>query len=115
VRPSLRRVLAESHIAAIAIAVLLVASASWAFPILWNPASEGIGEWYEYARADYTDAAFFFRHYGFNTLWQSIPIFLPEAIAYFVAAWILSQLVYGVGPFRALIAHRERLTRNKNA
>ena len=114
-KPSLRQLLADSHVAAIAIAVLLVASASWAFPILWNPASKGIGEWYEYARADYTDAAFFFRYIGFRTLWQSISFFLSGAIAHFAAAWILSHLVFGVGPFRALIAHRKKLMRNRDA
>ena len=41
-RPSLRRVLADSHVAAVAIAVLLLWSLDAAFSALWPPVSRAL-------------------------------------------------------------------------
>jgi hypothetical protein len=113
-KPSLRQVLAESHVAAVAIVMLLIGSAVWVLQLLlWLPASDAIGDWHNYAAADFTDAAYFFRN--FRPSLQSIIPLLPLAISYVVAAWILSHMVYGVGPFRVLIALREKLMRNRDA
>ena len=115
-KPSLRQLLVESHVAAIAIVMLLSASVIWALQLLlWLPASDAIGDWYNYAAADFTDAAYFFRHFGLLPNWQSIIPLLPLAISYVIAAWILSHLIYGAGPFRVLIGLREKLTRNRDA
>ena len=113
-KPSLRQLLVESHVAAVAIVMLLIGSVIWVLQLLlWLPASDAIGDWYNYAAADFADPAYFFRHFGLS--FQSIIPLLPLVISYVIAAWILSHLVYGVGPFRVLIGLREKLTRNRDA
>jgi hypothetical protein len=108
-KPSLRGVLFESHIAGVAIAVLLTQSGIWALELLWFPISEVIGAWPRYAATGFTDASYFFGFVRGIQLGQAAIPSLSGAIIRFAEAWILSQFVYGVGPFRALMAARARI------
>ena len=109
-KPSLREILAGSHIAAIAIAVLLLWSIDWGFRALWSPlprvatflatavAIRGI----PYFPSTLTGAdhvVLVGRCFTFSVLLESI-----------AAAWLLSRWVYGVGLPATLSKYRVRLT-----
>jgi hypothetical protein len=111
VRPSLRKILADSHISAVAIAVLLFWSLESLFLSVGFPL--------------YLAASSLFC--GFITH-SPVPRTLPDrdvlnavfwylvyAFIYFVAASLLSQWVHGEGPFRTLGKYRIRLARRNHA
>lgn len=103
---SLRAVLRESHVAIIAIAVLLAQGVLWLLHLVGFPADEGIGILvdsinYPYARQDFS------RVFSPQLFWLAI----SEAIPCFVVAWILSEWVFGVGPIDALIRHHAAVRR----
>ncbi len=98
----LRQVLADSHIAAVAIAVLLLGSLDGAFDALWEFVSRAVGFLG-------TAVAIFDIPYFSPTLTLADRSLLAIAFAYsysavmsFSAAWLLSRWVYGVGPVRSL-------------
>jgi hypothetical protein len=112
VKPSLREVLADSHISAVAIAVLLLWSLDAGFRALLGPLSRvgsllftgvaimGI----PYLSFDITDrlnliTAFSYAFGGIISL---------------TAAWLLSRWVYGVGPLRCLSAYRTKRARRNH-
>jgi hypothetical protein len=115
VNPSLREVLAESHIAAVAIAVLLVWSLEWLLDALWIPFFR-VGEFvinaiailgipYDSHVFDFADrqTVFFSLFYCFLAL---------TAIA---TAWTLSRWVYGIGPLKTLREYHKKFVRRSHA
>jgi hypothetical protein len=114
VKPSVREILAGSHIAAIAIAVLLLWSIEWGFRALWSPlprvatflvtavAIRGI----PYFPSTLTGAD--------RAMLVSTLFYLFGALACIAAAWLLSRWVYGVGLLRSLSKYRVRLTRRNH-
>lgn len=111
VRTSLRQVLVDSHISAVAIAVLLLWALSSASRVLWEPLSRvadflltGVaigGVPYIPSKLDSAD-----RLMLFTTL-----TYFFTALIGFGAAWLLSHWVYRVGPFRSLSKYRTQLVR----
>lgn len=112
-KPSLREILADSHIAAVATAVLLLLSLREGIQALWNPllraavflstavAISGIPYIGPYTIVD-------------RLMLDTTLLFLFNALIDFVAAWLLSRWAYGVGPFRGLSKYRTRLARGNH-
>jgi hypothetical protein len=114
VRLSLREILADSHVAAVSIAVLLV----------WSLASGLLGISYPFWHA----ASFVFTSVAIldianipRTLTTIDPLnliatftYLFYAFVYLAAAWLLSRWVYGLGPLRSLSKARTTLARRNN-
>jgi hypothetical protein len=112
---SLRQVLADSHVAAVTVAVLLLWSLDGAFRAVWIPVSRAV----EFL---FTALAIFDIPYFPRTLTaadrltlMSAFYFLYSAIASLSAAWFLSRWVYGVGPIRSLVMCCSKLTRRTHA
>jgi hypothetical protein len=111
---SLRKTLIDSHVAAVTVAALLLASCA-AF----------------YLAADRVvcHALFFVQliadHHLSTALWKlesedpdTLAVALTclfDGVAVVLAAWIVSHWVYGVGPLRCLGSYREKLTRKFHA
>lgn len=120
-QPSRRQILIDSHVGAIAIAILLFSSLSAAFMALWEPAnvalyflaSEAAGKPHF---AD-LDLDFATRHILSDEL-ANLPVtlsILVSALACILAAWLLSRWTYGIGPLRALGSYRDKLSRKTYA
>lgn len=110
---SLREILADSHVAAIAVAVLLLWFLDGAFRAVWTPGSRVVSFLF-------TAIAIFDIPYFSPTLTiadRSILImafsYLYSAIVSLSAAWLLSRWVYGVGPLRSLTGYRDKLIGRK--
>lgn len=111
VKPSLRKILADSHISTVAIAVLLLWALSSASRVLWEPLSRVAdflltavaigGVPYIPSKLDSAD-----RLMLFTTL-----TYFFAALINFGASWLLSRWVYRVGPFRSLRNYRTQLVR----
>ena len=104
-KPSLRKILIESHIAAIAIAVLVLGSLEFGFralcTLLWPVAT-----------FLFTTVAIFDIPYFSHTFSPQEQYILMTAVSFFLgalanlgAAWALAYGVYGVGPMRSLTKH----------
>lgn len=111
VKPSLRRILADSHISAVAIAVLLFWSLESLFLSMGFPL---------YLAASSLFCGFITRSPVPRTLTDrdllnAVFWYLVYAFIYFVAASLLSQWVHGEGPFRTLGKYRIRLARRNHA
>jgi hypothetical protein len=115
VKQSFRKILADSHVAAVAIAVLLTSALDWIFDALWSP----------FIRvADFVFDAIAILgipsgslHWGFTD-----PGALTVALSYclyafisIVASWLLSRWVYGMTPISTLRAYHARFARRVNA
>ena len=114
-KPSVRQVLADSHIAAVAIVVLLLWSLDWAFRALWTPVSRAVG-------FVLTAVAIFDIPYFSPTLTIVDRLMLIGTLAYLYgsivslsAAWLLSRWVYGMGPLRVLMGYRSKLIWTRHA
>ena len=111
---SFREALADSHVSAVAIALLLFRSLSWVV---------GAFSWPFLRLVDFLATAVAIRHVPFISpkldvadrymLVNACFFFLNAAIA-LVAALILSRWVYGEGPLRSLRGYRERLARRSH-
>jgi hypothetical protein len=108
---SLRIALAESHIAAIAIAILLFFFFDFLVRALWEPLPAAIM---------FLLTAIAVRGMPYVpkrlNLYQEFQLmeplyFLFEAAVSFFAAWLLSRWIHGVGPFASLKRYRPELTR----
>lgn len=99
--PSLRRVLADSHVSAVAIAVLLFRSLDSAIWVLWGPISLAILTVPNFPHMDHF-SLFITISYLFNSL------------VYLVAAGLVSRWVYGMGPLRSLSKYRNILARRNH-
>jgi hypothetical protein len=111
----LRKVLADSHVAAVTIAVLLMWVLDAAFRGLWYPAYDlgafvltGIAIWdIPYISPTLTVAD--------RLMLITTGYFVYSAIVCFFAAWLLSRWVYGMGPLRSLTTCGRKLIGGKNA
>jgi len=113
VKPSLHQMLAESRIAAVAIAVLLVWSLDSGFRALWDPL-------FRLAHFLFTAVAIFgipyFSFTGSDRLSLITTLsYLFFSVIYLFAAWLLSRWVYGVGPLRSLTACHAKLRGRNHA
>jgi hypothetical protein len=98
----IRQVLADSHVAAVTIAVLLCWSLDSAFRGLWDPV-------YELSFFLFTAVAIRDIPYFSTTLTAAdramlfvTCYFLYSSIISLSAAWLLSRWIYGIGPLRSL-------------
>ena len=111
---SLREVLAESHVAAVTIAVFLFWSADSVVQALWTPVSKVAV--YLFTAVAIFDIPYF--SYPLNGGDRSslilATLYLLFAAFNFAAAWILSRWAYGVGPLRSLGQYRTKLPRRNN-
>jgi|SRR5215470_9566648 len=111
----LRQVLATSHVAAVAIVVLLMWTVDAAFRGLWDPiyrlgsfAFTAIAIWgvpYIPPMPTVLDRLMLF----------TTAIYLYSAIICCLGAWLLSRWVYGMGPLRSLPACGRKLIGRKDA
>lgn len=112
---SLRQVLADSHVAAVTVAVLLLWSLDGAFRALWVPVSRAVE--FLFTALAILDIPYFSRTLTAVDRWRLISAFyfLYSPIVSFPAAWLLSRWVYGIGPIRSLVMCCSKLTRRKHA
>ena len=97
---SLREILGETYIAAVAIAVLLFWSIELVLWALWGPC--------------YRAAEFVFTMPDWLLVFRTVS-YLYGALISLAAAWVLSRWIYGAGPLRALMQCRARLARRNDA
>jgi hypothetical protein len=115
VKSPLRQVLVDSHVAAVAIAVLLLWALDAAFRALWDPVYR-MGFFLFTAIAIWDIPYFSAQPNAMDRLmWISSFYFLYSALVSFLAAWCLSRWLYGVDPFCSLAACRRRLVGRKHA
>ena len=113
VKSSLRKILAESHVAAIAIAVLLIWSFDALFWTFWLPLPRG-ATFLATAVAIFGVPSDFFTSGDRVTLIASCG-YLFSACCSLAGAWLLSRWVYGVGPLNSLTRYKTRLARRNDA
>jgi hypothetical protein len=114
VRPTLREILAESHISAVAIALLLLWSIISAFRTLLGPSLQ-VAE-YLFTAAAIRDIPFAGPFNFADRVMLFVRIeYLFNAFANFSAAWLLARWVYGEGPLRCLSRYRARVSRRSDA
>ena len=111
---SLRKVLIDSHVAAITIAILLALSLSTAFVALWGFV-DGVlyilaVEAYSFAHLNLAYATHFMLYEELNNLPVTLAI-LFSALVCMLTAWLLSRWTFGVGPLRTLGSYRDKLSR----
>jgi len=110
-----RQILFDSHVAAVAIAVLLVWSLSCILEGLWPPVFSAIS--FAMTAIAIRGLPFIPSRSSFSTrliIFLSCD-FLLRAFACVLAAWILSRWVYGMGPLSSLAMCRARLARRNHA
>jgi hypothetical protein len=111
---SLRQILADSHVAAATIAVLLLWSLDAAFLALWEPVSRVLG--FLFTAVAILDVPYYSP--SVTTLDRLMLITMSaysySAAASFLAAWLLSRWVYGVDPLRIVPRYRN-VNARKNA
>ncbi len=112
VSSSFREIMAESHIAAISIAVLLVWSLTLGLQALWSPLWRAAGFIFT-AVAILNIPYDTFTHNDRLMLLHTFT-YLFTAFIYLAAAWVLSRWAHGMGPLRSLSKFRTRLARRKN-
>ncbi len=113
---TLRKVLIDSHVAAIAIAVLLAGAIEFVFLDLLYPASRVLSFLaivvatnnppYIPRTMDYAAG---------NVSFQAPLLNLCFAVNNLACAWLLSLWIYGTGPMRILSNYRDKLKRKKDA
>jgi hypothetical protein len=110
----LRKTLADSHISAVAVAVLLVWSIEWALRALWGPLYRLVSFLFTailildipYISWDATSYRNVFLISSMYLFWGLISL---------SAAWLLSRWVYGHGPLRSLHECHSELAGRTNA
>lgn len=112
-KPSLREILAESHVSAVAIALLLVWSLDSGFRALWDPLARAVS-FLATAIAIFGIPNFSFT--GSDRLSLIITFSrLFFSLVSLSAACLLSRWVYRVGPLRSLSSYRTKLKSRDNA
>jgi hypothetical protein len=113
-KPSLRQVLADSHIAAIAILVLLFWCLDSLFQALWLPLLPTI---YTLSNALEIRGIPSSPQFTFaGHLWTiASSVFALDAVIDVVAAWLLSHWVYGQGPLHLLHTYGTKLSGGNHA
>lgn len=113
-KPSLREVLADSHVAAVAVAVLLLSVLGDVGRALLQPLLE---------TAEYLVTAVAIRDFPYPSLASALTgrimltttlALLSKAAITFAASWLLSHCTSGAGPLRVLSNYRARLAGGKN-
>jgi hypothetical protein len=115
VKLSFRRVLADSHVAAVAIALLLLWSLDAVFSALWPPLFRALQ--FAFTAIAILDIPYFSRTFTVAD-WSMLTIglaYLYSSVVSLSVAWLLSKCIYGTGPLRALARYRSRLVGSKNA
>lgn len=107
--------MAESHVSAVAIAVLIYWSLYWGFNALWNPIARAAN--FLFTAIAIRDIPYFSSTFtSADRFALSITLrFLFNAFVCLAAAWLLSRWVYGSGPLRSLSKYRTKLGRSNNA
>ena len=113
-KPTLREVLADSHIAAVSILLLLVWSLGTAFRAI-GPSILSIVDFLITGVA-IRDIPYGFGNYTWRYWLSQVPTFTQflNAVVSLRVAWGLSRWLYKVGPCRSLIECRARLARRKH-
>ncbi|PYV16834.1 MAG: hypothetical protein DMG21_10395 [Acidobacteria bacterium] len=113
-KPSLRKVLAESHISAVAIVVLLFFSVASLLGALSGPFSRVV-------RFLFTAIAIEAMPYFSRDVTPADRVMLVISLSYvfsglvsLAAAWLLSRWIYGVGPVQGLSTYRQALARRNH-
>lgn len=108
-----RAILAESHVARVAVAVLLLWTIEWTIWSLWTPL---------FFAVDYISNALAIwgipsGTFPLGRVLQLIPsaFYLGTSILSFGAAWLVSWWVYGTGPIQCLKDYSERVSGESNA
>jgi len=114
VKPRLREVLAESHVAAASVVVFLLWSLDYLFRGLWEPLSALVSSLYD-AVAIYVPYFAPTLTVMSGNLWMATFWYLFTAFISFSAAWFLSRWVFGVGPLRCLSTYSARFFGRDNA
>ena len=111
---SLRQTLADSHVAAVAILLLLFWSFQWTIEALWEPVSRLAK--FLFTAVAILDIPYISPTFDAPDRFMLIDtcLFLFFALSSITAAWLLSQCTYGEGPFRSLGRYR-RFARKSNA
>jgi hypothetical protein len=114
VKPSLREILAESHVSAVAIAVLLYWSLYWGSIALWSPLARAVN--FLFTAVAIFDIPYFSSTFTSADRFElSITLtFLFNAFVCLAAAWLLSHWTYGTGPLRSLSKSGKRLARRNH-
>jgi hypothetical protein len=114
VKPSLREILANSHVVVVAIAVLLLWSLDSGIHALGSPLLHAAG--FLFSAIAILDIP-----YGSSTFSLADRLMLADTLSSlfyaficFATAWLLSRWVYGVGPLCSLRNYRTRLARGKH-
>jgi len=113
VKPALREILARSHVAAVAIVVLLLSSLGSIVRAISKPLPD-VADYVATAVAILDVPARGFTGADRITLVIAAG-YLIEGCVGFAAAWLLSRWVYGAGPFRSLSIYRTKITRRDHA
>ena len=111
-KPSLRKILADSHVAAVAIAVFLLWFLDLGFRSLWEPLFRTAS--YLFTAVAIFDIPYFTLNGADHFLLIMTFSNLIYALINLTAAWLLSRWVYGVGPLRSLGAYRNKLIRSNH-
>lgn len=115
---SLRKLLINSHVAAIMIAILIFRSMSFAYSALislWEPTYRTV--LFLITAVAIRGLPHVFEPYDRTSLLMFMAA-APDVLGAFVcafAAWIVSHWVYGVGPFSSLTTHRNEFSRRSHA
>jgi hypothetical protein len=101
----LRQTLADSHVAAVTIAVLMLCSLDGAFRALWEPVSRVLG--FLFTAVAILDIPYFSRSLTLadRSMLIMASTYAYSAVASFLAACLVSRWVYGVGPIRVLAGY----------
>jgi hypothetical protein len=114
VKTSFREILADSHISAVAIAVLLLWSLESAVKALWGPLSSAAS--FLFTAVAILDIPYFSPRLtrADRLMWITTGFYLFNALMSFAAAWLLSRWVHGVGPLHSLSKYRANLARRNH-
>ena len=107
-KPSLKEILADYHVSAVAIAVLLYWSLYWGFTALWSPLARAAS--FLFTAVAILDIPSFTFTGADRLMLTTTLAFLFDAFVCLAAAWLLSRWVYGTGPLRSLSKCRTKLT-----
>lgn len=100
---SLRQTLADSHIAAVTIALLLLWSLDSLFRALWEPFSRAISVLF--TAVAIFDIPYYSRTTADRLNLIVVGVYLYSAFIGFLAAWALSHWAYDTGPLRSLTGY----------
>jgi hypothetical protein len=111
VKPSLREILADSHVAAVSIAVLFLWSLASGLQVVWDPFWGAANFVFTSVGIPYIPRT----SIGGDRLTLIVTATrLAYSFIYLAVAWFLSRWVYGLGPLRSLTKCLTRVARRNN-